>query len=247
MLPDLPVRVPPQFRIIAHRGASAYAPENTLPAFLLAERMGVTEIELDVQFSRDRQLAIVHDETLDRYGYPGLKVAELTFAELEALDMGSWFSPFLHRGGHMIALPTLFEVFRRRLTYHVELKTHHPDLPAAVLACLQVAGVQAHTIITSFHIEMIQGIRSLDPQQRVGWLLRAGQFTPENIARALEAGFFQICPVAADCTPELVARAGDIPEVRAHTVKGRAEMLQAVRSNCGGMTINWPDWLVHQS
>ena len=93
MKPDLPLRVPPNFRIIAHRGASAYAPENTLAAFLLAERMGATEIELDVQFSRDRQLAIVHDETFDRYGYPGLRSADLTLPELVSLDMGSWFSP----------------------------------------------------------------------------------------------------------------------------------------------------------
>ena len=80
----LPIVVPSGFRIIAHRGASGYAPENTLSAFLLAERMGATEVELDVRFSKDKRLVICHDETLDRFGYPGVKVADLTARDLLA-------------------------------------------------------------------------------------------------------------------------------------------------------------------
>ena len=105
----LPVRVPVGFRIIAHRGASGYAPENTLAAFRLAERMGVTEIELDVQFSKDRQLVICHDPVLDRYGYPGLRVADSTLDELLTLDMGSWFSPYFLR---FTSFNLFFMVFR---------------------------------------------------------------------------------------------------------------------------------------
>jgi glycerophosphoryl diester phosphodiesterase len=247
MIPELPVRVPGNFRIIAHRGASGYAPENTLSAFLLAERMGAAEIELDVQFSRDRQLVIVHDETLDRYGYPGLKVSDLTFAELASLDMGSWFSPYLYRGEHVLSLSTLFDVFRDRLIYHVELKAPSPDLPKAVLECVNANDASTRTIITSFHIDLLRVAKTLSPEQRLGWLLRSNQFTRENIARAVDAGFFQICPLAAESNRELVALARQILEVRAHSVKGRVEMLQAIQSGCAGLTINWPDWLIHES
>ena len=245
-MPELPVRVPTDFRIIAHRGASGYAPENTLAAFLLAERMGVTEIELDIQFSRDRQLVIVHDETLERYGYPGLAVAALDFAELAALDLGSWFSPFLYRGEHLLTLSTLFQVFRDRMIYHVELKTPSPDLPGAVLECVNTNGLRARTIITSFHFDLLTRVKTLSPDQRVGWLLRANQFTRENIARAVDAGFFQICPMAAETNREMVALARAL-QVRAHSVKGLAEMLQAIQSGCDGITTNWPDWLVHET
>ena len=95
---NLPVHVRRGFRIIAHRGASGYAPENTMIAFQLAERMGATEFELDVQFSKDKQVVICHDSVLTRYGHSDLRLADLTLSELLKLDMGSWFSPFFYRG-----------------------------------------------------------------------------------------------------------------------------------------------------
>lgn len=243
----LPVRVPTQFSIIAHRGASAYAPENTLAAFRLAERMGATEIELDVQFSRDRQLVIVHDETLDRYGYPSLASADLTWPELQTLDMGSWFSPYLYRGEQMLRLDQLFQIFRNRFIYHIELKTPSLDLPQAVLTCVDNFGLNANAIITSFHFDLLIRVRALAPQQRVGWLLKTGEFTNENITRAANAGFFQICPIARETTLDLVTRAHQLLPVRAHTVKGLDDMRQALETGCDGLTINWPDWLIHES
>jgi len=78
--------LPDPFRIIAHRGASGYAPENTMAAFRLALEMGVTEIETDVHFSRDRHLVLLHDHTLDRTtdgeGRPG----DFDLAALKALS-----------------------------------------------------------------------------------------------------------------------------------------------------------------
>ncbi|MGH6622063.1 MAG: glycerophosphodiester phosphodiesterase, partial [Alphaproteobacteria bacterium] len=65
---DSPIRVPRGFRIIAHRGASGYAPENTMAAFRLAERMGAREIEFDLQLTKDGHMVVVHDTVLDRYG-----------------------------------------------------------------------------------------------------------------------------------------------------------------------------------
>ena len=83
---DTPIRVPRGFRIIAHRGASGYAPENTMAAFRLAERMGAREIEFDLQLTKDGHMVVVHDTVLDRYGYPGLRVAEMTLRDLKQLD-----------------------------------------------------------------------------------------------------------------------------------------------------------------
>ena len=115
----LPLQVPKGFRIVAHRGASGYAPENTLAAFRLAAQIGVNEIELDIRFSKDRHIVICHDRTLDRYGYPGLKVSDLTLDDLMSLDMGSWFSPFLYGGERMLTLELLFEIFQDRLVTRI--------------------------------------------------------------------------------------------------------------------------------
>jgi len=64
----LPISVPENFRIIAHRGASAYAPENSAAAFKLAYEMGINEFEMDTQICNDGIVILCHDKTLDRYG-----------------------------------------------------------------------------------------------------------------------------------------------------------------------------------
>lgn len=244
---NLPVSVPRDFRIIAHRGASRYAPENTLAAFRLAERIGAVEIELDVQFSRDCHLVICHDSNLARYGYPGLSVADLNLADLLALDMGSWFSPYLYGGEPILAFDTLLAIFRNRFTYHVEIKSSSQGLIETLLDTLSRSRLTDRTIVTSFDFESLCQVRSLSPDLRIGWLLREGAFTAESIAQAASVGCFQICPRADETSGDMVAAGHDrLPEVRAHHVTGVGEMMQAIETGCDGMTIDWPDWLIHE-
>jgi glycerophosphoryl diester phosphodiesterase len=232
---------------MAHRGASGYAPENTLAAFRLAERMGATEIELDVQFTQDRQLVICHDENLARYGYPDLRVEELNMKELLALDMGSWFSPYLYAGERMLAFDTLLKVFHDHFIYHVEMKNPVKGMPKAVLETLSNRRLQDQAVITSFHFEPLTLVRNLAPNMRLGWLIPPGQFRRTNMERAATAKFFQICPPAKSVNKEAVTTAHRyVPEVRAHSVKGLAEMIQVIEAGCDGLTINWPDWLIHK-
>ena len=77
--------------IIAHRGASAFAPENTMAAFRLAIEQGAHGIEFDVRLSKDGQPVVIHDATLERTGRLKAKVGELTGAELASVDIGTWF------------------------------------------------------------------------------------------------------------------------------------------------------------
>ena len=74
--------------VIAHRGASAYAPENTIAAFELAHRQGADMIELDVQQSADGVLVVFHDDTTERWDGQKRLVTDCTLAELQALDIG---------------------------------------------------------------------------------------------------------------------------------------------------------------
>ena len=244
---QLPVTVPSGFRIIAHRGASAYAPENTMAAFRLAQKMGASEIEFDLQFSKDRHIVVCHDRTLDRYGYPGQMVADLTWDELSRLDMGSWFSPFLYGGEGMVAFEDLLSEFTTRFTYHAEIKEPAPGLTAAILNTLAKHGVERRTIVTSFHFDTAMEVKEMAPELLVGWLVRAGGFDAESIGKAAAAGFHQLCPPASELTTERVQEAHDrIAEVRAHSVKGLADMVRVIETGCDGMTINWPDWLIHR-
>jgi glycerophosphoryl diester phosphodiesterase len=246
-MPTLPLIVSSGFRIIAHRGASAYAPENTLAAFELAQRMGATEIELDVQFSHDRQIVVCHDQVLTRFGYPELAISELTLTELLQLDMGSWFSPYLYRGERILSLDSLLARFGAEFIYHVEIKVPADGLVRAVLDLVRAKELSARVIVTSFHIESLLESRRLAPEQPAGWLLGEGRFTGDAIERAAAAGFFQICPHARDAAPPIVAVAHTkLSEVRAHSVRNIDDMRRVIDAGCDGMTTNWPDWLRHE-
>lgn len=245
-MPKLPLIVPSGFRIIAHRGASAYAPENTLAAFELAQRMGATEIELDVQFSRDRRIVVCHDRVLTRFGYPDVAISELTLKELLELDMGSWFSPYLYRGERILSFDSLLTRFGTGFVYHVEIKVPAVGLVRAVLDLVRAKELIARVIVTSFHIESLLECKNLADQQPVGWLLGEDQFTVDAIERAATAGFFQICPHARDAASPIVTAAhATLSEVRAHSVRNIDDMLRVIDAGCDGMTTNWPDWLRH--
>src|SRR6056297_841327 len=82
-----------RFFIWAHRGASAVAPENTLAAFTAALQAGADGIELDVHLTRDGVPVVMHDETVDRTTNGSGRIRDLSHAEIDDLDAGSWFGP----------------------------------------------------------------------------------------------------------------------------------------------------------
>jgi glycerophosphoryl diester phosphodiesterase len=253
---QIPVTVPPNFRIIAHRGASSYAPENTRPAFELALRMGRPQVELDAQLSTDEQVVLCHDTTLARYGHGEQIVETLDWATLSNLDMGSWFSPYLFPQTPMLTLDGLFESFGDRLFYHLEIKGKAAGLPQAVYTRIQQAGLAASCIITSFSYDALVAMRALDDNIRMGWLIR--EIDAGAVEKAAALSLYQLCPLAATVTPEMVELARPtVREVRAWGLMGNtptnqqaevcALIQRVVDAGCDGMTINWPDWAVNAS
>ena len=106
----------------AHRGASHEAPANTLAAFLLATELGADGIELDVQLSKDCQVVVIHDYTVDATTDGHGPVAGFTLEELRALDAGSWFDPAL-AGQRILTLQEVLDVVGDQLLLNIELKT----------------------------------------------------------------------------------------------------------------------------
>lgn len=246
----LPITVPDTFRIIAHRGASAYAPENTRAAFKLAADMRVREFELDVQLSIDEQVVICHDLTLEKYGYGPKVVEQMRWDELARLDMGTWFSPCLFSGERMLTLAELFTEYERTVTYHIEIKGKAQHLPQTVCQLIDKFNLQANCIITSFYHESLIAVKSLNASVRLGWLVAGVNL--DTIATSKRDGFFQLCPRADTATKDNVKSAHHANlEVRAWGVNGeRSRVLSLIQqlkeSYCNGMTINWPDWVIHE-
>jgi glycerophosphoryl diester phosphodiesterase len=146
--------------VVAHRGGSVAAPENTLAAFRTAIAHGVTAAECDVHLSADGAVVVIHDPTLDRTTNGTGPVAAKTLAELRALDAGAWMSPAF-AGEHIPELRELLALAAGRLTLLVELKAD-AGLEDEVVALL-AAEHRSDVILTSFDPERLARTKTLSP------------------------------------------------------------------------------------
>jgi glycerophosphoryl diester phosphodiesterase len=140
---------------LAHRGASARAPENTLEAFRLAVESGAGGLELDVHLTRDGHVVVIHDSTLDRTTDGAGAVAEMTLDELREPDAGHNFSPddgnTLPYRGLGLRIPTRAEVLREfpGVAVNIDMKADRPGIEATVLKVLREADAEGRALVVS--------------------------------------------------------------------------------------------------
>ncbi len=160
---------------VAHRGASGYAPENTIAAFDLAVDMKADYIEIDVQRSKDGELVLIHDTTVNRTTNGTGRVGELTLEQLRKLDAGSWFGSEF--AGELI--PTFDEIldrYRGKIGILVELKAPelYPGIEAQVAEALKKRNMDKSKnnkiIIQSFNFESVKKVNELLPRIPIGVL-----------------------------------------------------------------------------
>ncbi|WP_433239606.1 glycerophosphodiester phosphodiesterase [Streptosporangium sp. CA-135522] len=244
---------PPPIANVAHRGASAYAPENTIAAFETAHERHADMFELDVQETRDHELVLMHDTTLARTTdvervFPDRapwRVGDLTLAEIRRLDAGSWFSS-KYKGE---PVPTLGETLRTmggsRLGLLLEIKA--PQLYQGIEA--RVADElrrnpswlnPGRLIVQSFDWDSMRVFHRAMPQVEIGLL-----GTPTT-ARLPELADFagRINPPYDDLTPDYVRRVHDHHmEVFAWTVDDPEIMRRLISYRVDGIITNRPDVL----
>ena len=228
--------------VIAHRGASAYAPENTLAAFDLALRMGAPHIELDVHLSADDQVVVIHDDTLDRTTNGTGPVSDHTLEALRALDAGSWFGPEF-AGQRIPTLAETLDFCGKRAHLHIEIKGRGMDLVPRAVDLLSKRNMMRQATITSFQRMRLEQTSDCAPGLPRGWLV--AEADDAVIAQAQAIGLTQICPKADSLTPERVNRLhaeGFI--VRAWGVKTEEQMHGVIQTGADGMTVNFPDKLL---
>jgi glycerophosphoryl diester phosphodiesterase len=159
--------------VFGHRGASKYAPENTIAAFDLSLASGAPAIELDTMLTRDGVPVVIHDRTVDRTTDGRGRVDDLTFEQIQRLDAGSRFSAdFLNE-----RIPSLEQVFQRyqgKLLINVELKNYHAPLdalPRIVVDLVRKMKNQDALIFSSFNFLNLLRIKRLLPEARVALLV----------------------------------------------------------------------------
>ncbi|TQS73460.1 glycerophosphodiester phosphodiesterase family protein [Rhodobacteraceae bacterium] len=149
-------------KIVAHRGANKYAPENTFAAADLALEQGADYIELDVRESADGVLYVHHDETLDRTTNARGPIGEALSSEIDALDAGRWYSTRF-AGQRVPRLDAYLRHLKGRCGVYLELK--HCD-PAKVAVLVRSLGIQRETFYFSFSAQMRDGLQRLAPELR---------------------------------------------------------------------------------
>lgn len=162
--------------IVAHRGASAYAPENTLAAFLLAVEQGADGVELDVKLSADGRLVVIHDQTVTRTTGAAGRVIEMTSTDLRRLDAGSHFNSRF-AGERIPFLEEVFEAVGGRLLIDIEITNYaspRDDLADRVAALVRAGGWEDSVFFSSFMPHNLARLRSLLPSVPGGLLALPG-------------------------------------------------------------------------
>ena len=195
--------------IFAHRGASAHAPENTLAAFELALEQKADAIELDVKLSADGRAVVIHDSTLDRTTGTHGRVKDLSLAELQLLDAGSFFSE-KYRGEQIPTLEQVFEAVGKRTLINVELTnytTPRDQLVEMVCMLVKKFGLQKSILFSSFFGSNLSKAQAYLPEVPRGLLAFDGWLGAWARSFGFNFGRYQaLHPYLKDVTPQQVQR-----------------------------------------
>ncbi len=225
--------------VYAHRGASQYMPENTFSSFYLGCWMGANGIETDVRKTRDGELVLFHDESLERVTGEAGRISDYTYAELLNMRVRN-----LRSGTEDLIVK--FEDFLRffsfrQLNFAIELKESDTEEP--VIRLLDQYNMREKTVVTSFSFECIKRVKDIRRDYRVGYL--ADDFGDAEIRDMKGISGEQLCPKASRLTVEKVAGWHDLGfDVRAWGVSNTEMMKKACVCGVDGMTVNFPDLLV---
>lgn len=230
-------------KIWAHRGASAYAPENTLPAFRLALDQGAHGIELDLQRTIDGVLVVVHDETIDRTSNGFGRVAELTLDELRRCDFSNGFI-----GHRNVRIPTLTEVLEliapTDATLNIELKNSIEPYPGMELEAAEMvaeAGLMDQVVFSSFNHPSLANLRGMVPPEDIGVLYTDGLYNPWEYARWVGAGALHPNWRALG-QPDYVWLAHESGvKVNVWTVDEEKDVARAIELGVDALVTNFPD------
>ena len=229
--------------ILAHRGASGYAPENTMEAFELAAKMGADGLELDVHFTADGEVVVIHDEKIDRTSNGQGLVTDYTLSELKSFDFGYHFNGEKRTG---VKIPTLDEVYELTsqlgMIVNVEIKSADPDIVKACDIIAERHGMRDKVIYSSFDHFQIQRANEMIPNAFIAPLYSFNMLNPWNYC--LDIGAKAVHPHRAQ-----IKRINDYVKnchdrgIRVHTWTVNTEEAMAFLLDAGvdAIITNYPD------
>nr|WP_242596379.1 glycerophosphodiester phosphodiesterase [Enterococcus ureasiticus] len=230
-------------KIIAHRGSRGTHPENTLAAFKEAVRVGSDGIELDVQLSKDNQLIVMHDETIDRTTNGHGEVGSLTLAELKQLDAGSWFE----KNPMVQEIPTLEEVVMllRKENFqgllNIEIKTdkiHYKGIEQIIVQLMKSQRWPFEYMYSSFYFKSLEKIWEIEKNQTIASVF---DMSEEEEKRALQSEFIEGIHPKIDWVLEHVEDLAEFPKaIRPWTVNEEEKMILCFSHHLAGIHTDYP-------
>lgn len=205
--------------IIGHRGASKFAPENTLSAFRLALESGADGIEFDVRLTKDEIPVVIHDDNLKRTGGKPDLVSQLLVDDLQQFDVGEWFHTNSFSGEQVPTLKQVFDLFSSRDSLlYLEMKCSPEERDRLVEVCAETltgCSLKNQVVVECFDLAGIAKLKKLDPRLRTAALFEPSILTPPLLSstrlidKALEVGADEIALHHRLATERLVTKAID--------------------------------------
>lgn len=226
----------------AHRGASAYAPENTMSSFIKGVELGANGIELDLQKTKDNKIVIFHDDYIDNKSNGKGRIEDYTYGELYKLDFGSWFDNKFN-GEHIVLFEDFAKEFlNKNLTFAIELKVK--GIEKETLEIINKYKKHDNIYITSFLYEALKNMRDIDNKIKLSWLIKE-EISNKNIDKLLKIDGNQICPKACFVTEAGIelAKKNNLG-VRLWGISNEDIMKKVYKLDIEGMTVNFPDKLI---
>lgn len=238
------------FIIIAHRGASAYYPENTMIAFEKGMEMGAEMLEIDVTLSKDKVPVVFHDAKLNRHTNGKGYVSDFTLEELRQLDAGSWFSK-QYAGQQMPTLEEVIDFASGNISLNIEIKpeavsndrTH--GVEEQVINLVKKYDMESHISISSFDYRALEKLNKLAPRLSTALLYnkkQSGSILPHQLVKMYKVDAF-------NCSYRQLSKKW-ISDLHEHnipsfiyTVDAPSKMRQLISAGVKGIFTNKPDVL----
>ena len=230
-------------KIWAHRGASGYAPENSLESFKLAAVMGADGVELDVQLSKDNKLIVIHDEYIDRVSDGHGLVRDYTLKELQKYNYNRMHPEYEHAS--IVELEEVLDLLKpTQLSVNIELKTgicFYRGIEDMVLRTVKNMGMEDRVLYSSFNHYTIRKVKEMSSQARTGILYSIGIYEPARYAA--ELGADALHPRIYEWRyPRLAAEASKYDKkIHVWTIDTLSEANECLESGCDAIITNYPD------
>lgn len=229
-----------RLQIVGHRGAAGEAPENTLGSFALAVEQGSDAIELDIHLSKDEQIIVCHDVTINRTTTGTGNIGELTTVELKQVDAGSWFHA-KYAGERLPTLEEVFDLLPPHIEVNVEIKSDSDVLRSKLIDMLQRRSLLDRVFVSSFNHQSLVLLKQAEPRVKIGLLYSKEPLSPAEAKNKYGVELYSLHPHHELVNRAFVEEADNLGmKVFPWTVNKEERMRQLIDDGVAGIITDYP-------